>query len=76
LKAHIKKLQSYLSENNDMIGKHQQTISDLQIAKNMNLRTISALEKENARLVGLVRQCHSTVKDLDLQIEASKKRKQ
>jgi len=76
LKEHNRKLQSYLHENNEIIGKHQQTIADLQSAKNMNLRTISALEKENYKMVGLVKQCQATVNDLDLQIEASKKRKQ
>lgn len=76
LKEHNKKLQFYLHENNEIIGKHQQTIADLQSAKNMNLRTIAALEKENYKMVGLVKQCQATVNDLDLQIEASKKRKQ
>lgn len=76
LNEQIKQLNSIVSSKNSIIVKHQQTISDLQIAKNMNLRTISALEKENYKMVGLVKQCQATVNDLDLQIEASKKRKQ
>lgn len=76
LNEQIKQLNSIVSSKNSIIVKHQQTISDLQIAKNMNLRTISALEKENYKMVGLVKQCQATVNDLDLQIEANKKRKQ
>lgn len=76
LNEQIKQLNSIVSSKNSIIVKHQQTISDLQIAKNMNLRTISALEKENFKMVGLVKHCQATVNDLDLQIEGSKKRKQ
>lgn len=76
LNEQIKQLNSIVSSKNSIIVKHQQTISDLQISKNMNLRTISFLEKENQRVVGLFKQFYATANDLDQQIEASKKRKQ
>lgn len=58
----IKNLASVVGTKNNVIAKLQQTIANL--------------EKENFKMVGLVKQCQATVNDLDLQIEGSKKRKQ
>jgi hypothetical protein len=78
LNEQIKQLNSIVSNKNTIIVKHRQAVVDLQAKATNDQRYISSLEKDNIRLVGLVRQCQATVNDLDLQItkEVCKKRKQ